>query len=334
MLAVWLGLALGSFFVGGCGRRSGERTEPPAPRGAGTPGPLVARVGELTLTAERVPLLARLARELRRENGLEAPDGTSPEVELGLAVEVLLLAQEAQKREVAPAGAVEAERQSLLVRAYLDRSSRAVAELPIAEGELVKRLAEEKETYQVTGESKVLEPTVIEVEQVSVGLFPDLHVPASGEEPVLSRAEAEALAKRLRGEWAEGRVDLYDFRAWVRRFMVDNPTARLSSDLKIFDDPDLATLTRPLHTALRLLKGVGDLSQPVYHGGAFHLLRRGVTRVGKCERVQDCPEELRALIRRERRKVAYEDQWRSLQIRFETRLWPEHLSAAPPSGNP
>ena len=316
------GILLLVLVSGACGEPLGE-----APRPAVVPdaGPIVARVGGQQLHRGRLPALAALAEDLRRELDLPAPPADSPAALLDRAVEVVALAEVAAREGAERQAWFAEERRRLLARVYLQRLVERLDARPVAE-EQVRRLYQQERHKLRRGESsEIFSPSRVDGLAVVVAFFPDLHVPGDWERPLLDREQARQLAGRIHRRARGVARDTDAFLAVVRGFMKDHPAVQVKEFWHSIIAADLTRMDPRLHRQLVELPGPGSLSQPFVTDRGVVIMRRGITIPGKGESLERVRKQLEEMLRHRRRTELVEKHLQGLREKLAVRVYSERL---------
>jgi hypothetical protein len=274
---------------------------------------------EAELHLGEMEILAGMAVELRAELGLEVAQGLSFGDKLDLAIELLALSVEAEKRDFEFAD----ERERLLARVYLTRLVQEAEERLVTPEELEKDHDEEVLRYLSTRESDFYRPASVDVAAIVIGYFPDFHSPLEDEEPQLGREQIEELAKRIHTESVN--LDLDGFLALARKYMAGNPTVGIKELSQVLLADKAPRADETIYSALKSLPGNGSVSDPIWTDGGVWLVRRGATYPGKGERVDEVKPQIVSRIMTERKQSAYQERVDRLRERYRIKTWPERI---------
>jgi hypothetical protein len=292
---------------------------------------VVARVGGIRLAMAEVKPLALLAVEMRTAENLEPPESHSFANSLELALEILALFQWAERKDLKPP-AMEEHRKRLLARVYVDRFISGLEQQPISKTHLEEAYQKQVENYQNTGESELFQPTKVDAQAIAVGNFPDLHPPGEGEEEVADSEQVRELVRKIRAACMRPARDgrpacrsLDGFLAVARRFMKGHPTVRLVDLPGNILDPGLSRTKPVLREAIASLDHLGAISKPVITPGAVYIVRRGVAYPGRGESLDEIHDELRLLVKSQRKRRVFRERTALLKRKYRARTWPERL---------
>jgi hypothetical protein len=288
--------------------------------------PVIATVGGVSLLKAQVPELARMAQSVRSAAGVEVDAKPLLGNELSRALETLALASAVQTGVDGIDAEGQEEYQRLLARLLLKRVVEKSGDGPISDEEIRRAYEAEIEQYQKTGQSELLNPTRIDAMTIVIGLFPDAHIPARDEVPLVSPREALALSREFREVLGDRVTDLDRFLAQAREFTAGHPTVQVQELSGITLDRRLSSVDARIHTALVALDGNGAISEPIEFEGGVYLIRRGYTSPGAGERPEEIRSQLEVKIRTLRRQEAFQRLRTALLKRYRVQTWPERLN--------
>mgnify|MGYP006279192291 CR=1 FL=1 len=294
-------------------------------------GPVVARVGKRALHLDEVDALAAAAQALRSRPpwDLPQPPPANLEQRVALAVELLALVRAAEQGRLEPARTEDA-RERALAAAWLRRFvANAPDERPIGEDVLRRAHQEVIAEYLATGESAIYEPTRVEVHVVGVGLFPDWTAFEDETiEPVVERSAAVDLAERIRAACGDVVADGDALTALVRRLQPGHPTLRIEHQRQVTFSGRLFSLPTAFRQPLRALEQPGQISPLIETPGGAFLLRRGLLRPGRGERLEDVRAELTQRVRNQRRARRLEEALQALRQRIGVVVYTDRFRQA------
>jgi peptidyl-prolyl cis-trans isomerase C len=271
--------ALAALALGGCGRG-----------GSGKSGPVVAKVGNETITAE----------ELKRRLDETSPFLRARYNTLDRKKEFLenlirneLLAQEAQRQgfDKSPAVREQMKRAMIqeLIRKQLDEK---LTGADIAEADLKSFYEAHLDDFVKPERARVFH----------------IFLPAKdAKEKAAARAKAAELLKDIDAREKKG--ELNAFQTTAMKESKDQLSAPLGGDLRFLSKDEVAKAYNPqLADAAFELKNPGDKSQPVETPSGIELIKLQVKTVALNRSLDDSKESIRGRMARDRRTHEY-DQW-------------------------
>jgi hypothetical protein len=277
-------------------------------------GPIVAQVGERGIHASEVDPLAQMALEVRKFAEVDSPTDPSFQEKVSLATELLLLASGVDSKGREEKGVLD-EKKRLLVRLLLDRTIGALASEPVTEEEI--RQEQEAQLRQVlqTGNSDLIRPTEVDASAIVVGHF----------------EEAGSLAKKIRDACGDRVPDLDRFHQIGRQLMKGHPTVRVEEFGFVPIRSEMARIDPSIHRAIVALDGHGAVSQPKEADQGIYILRRGFTRMGQGEDLEEMRPIYVQRIRQERQRQAFLQLVDRIKKGLPISTWPERFVSQKPN---